>query len=153
MIISGITGDSILDGLGLRVTLFVQGCPHHCKGCHNPDTWDFLGGAEKSIREIYDIILGHITSLHQGVTFSGGEPFHQSYELCELARLLKSDGLDIVVYTGYTLQSINDNPLLNYADYVIDGKFEIDKRDIGLKWRGSSNQVIWKKVDGLFLAQ
>jgi len=153
MRVSGITGDSILDGPGLRTVLFVQGCPHQCRGCHNPITWDRSGGKEMSVNDAYWEILKRLTTLHQGVTFSGGEPFDQSEELTELAWRLKHKRLDIVAYSGYTMRELVGNELLIVCDYVIDGKFEIDKRDIGLKWRGSSNQVIWKKVDGLFLAQ
>jgi len=91
--------------------------------------------------------------MHQGVTFSGGEPFDQSEELSMLACRLKYWVKDIVAYSGYKLHELLGNDLLGVVDYLIDGKFEIDKRDIGLKWRGSSNQIIWKKVNGIWVKE
>lgn len=153
MRVSGITSDSILDGPGLRVVLFVQGCPHGCKDCHNPSTWDKSGGYEMSIYSVEKDILSRLTPMHQGVTFSGGEPFDQSEELLMLACRLKYWVKDIVVYSGYKMRELLGNGLLGAVDYLIDGKFEIDGRDIGLKWRGSSNQIIWKKVNGIWVKE
>ena len=80
--VSGIIKESIVDGPGIRYTVFVQGCPHHCEGCHNPQTHPFEGGTEKSVEEIFEDIKKN--PLLSGVTFSGGEPFCQA---CELAKL------------------------------------------------------------------
>jgi len=151
--VSGITPESILDGPGLRVVLFVQGCPHRCKGCHNPSTWDIAGGCEMSISDVEKEVLSRLTSMHRGVTFSGGEPFDQYRELAELAIRLKPKVKDIVAYSGYTMDQLVGNELLDTIDYLIDGRFEIDKKDIGLRWRGSSNQVIWRKVKGIWVKE
>ena len=103
--IAGTVNDSIVDGNGLRYTVFVQGCPHHCKGCHNPQTHSFDGGKEVSISDLFDAITSN--TLLDGVTFSGGEPFAQANPLIELADLIKqSTNLNIVTYTGYTFEEI-----------------------------------------------
>lgn len=146
--IAGIVNDSIVDGPGFRLTLFVQGCPHHCPGCHNPQTHDFDGGELMTIGEI----IGKIRSnpLLDGVTFSGGEPFCQAEKLAYLGRLIKNYGLDIITYTGYTYEylishSDNDNhyrELLEITDYLIDGPFIREKRNLMLNFRGSENQRI-----------
>ena len=89
--ISGIIDESIVDGKGLRYTIFTQGCPHHCEGCHNPDTHDFEGGTEKEITAIYEEICSN--PLLSGVTFSGGEPFCQPAPLAVLAEMVHKKGL------------------------------------------------------------
>ena len=146
--ISGIIKESIVDGPGIRYTVFVQGCPHHCEGCHNPQTHPFEGGTEKSVEEIFEDIRKN--PLLSGVTFSGGEPFCQAEELAKLAEMVKKEGMNIVAYSGYTFEQLrkmkeNDegiNSLLKLTDILIDGKFEIDKKSLMLKFRGSSNQRI-----------
>lgn len=143
--IAGTVNDSIVDGNGLRYTIFVQGCPHHCKGCHNPQTHSFDGGKEVSISDLFDTITSN--TLLDGVTFSGGEPFAQAKPLVELADLVKQNtNLNIVTYTGYTFEEIitSNNPdwiaLLNSTDILIDGKFIEDLKSYELRFRGSSNQ-------------
>ncbi|MEG2259298.1 MAG: 4Fe-4S cluster-binding domain-containing protein, partial [Oscillospiraceae bacterium] len=98
--IAGIVGDSITDGPGIRTAVFVQGCPHKCEGCHNPQSHDFNGGTEMDIDEIFKKIEQN--PLLSGVTFSGGEPFCQAGGLAELGKKVKSLGLEIAIYTGYT---------------------------------------------------
>lgn len=143
--IAGTVNDSIVDGNGLRYTIFVQGCPHHCKGCHNPQTHSFDGGKEVSTSDLFDTIISN--TLLDGVTFSGGEPFAQAKPLVELADLVKQNtNLNIVTYTGYTFEEIitSNNPdwiaLLNSTDILIDGKFIEDLKSYELRFRGSSNQ-------------
>lgn len=143
--IAGTVNDSIVDGNGLRYTIFVQGCPHHCKGCHNPQTHSFDGGKEVSISDLFETITSN--TLLDGVTFSGGEPFAQAKPLIELADLVKQNtNLNIVTYTGYTFEDIitSNNPdwiaLLNSTDILIDGKFIEDLKSYELRFRGSSNQ-------------
>ena len=102
--ISGIIDESIVDGKGLRYTIFTQGCPHHCEGCHNPDTHDFEGGTEKEITAIYEEICSN--PLLSGVTFSGGEPFCQPAPLAVLAEMVHKKGLNVTTYTGYTLEQL-----------------------------------------------
>lgn len=143
--IAGTVNDSIVDGNGLRYTIFVQGCPHHCKGCHNPQTHSFDSGKEVSISDLFDVIKSN--TLLDGVTFSGGEPFAQAKPLVELADLVKRNtNLNIVTYTGYTFEEIitsNNSDwiaLLNSTDILIDGEFIEDLKSYELRFRGSSNQ-------------
>lgn len=146
--LAGTVNDSIVDGPGLRFTIFVQGCPHRCKGCHNPHTHDFEAGENVTLESLLEKIKSN--PLLDGVTFSGGEPFCQAKQLYELALEVKKMGLNIVTYTGYRLEYLMENAdpenfygeLLNVTDYLVDGPFELDKRDILLKFRGSSNQRI-----------
>lgn len=152
MRIAGYEPSSTVDGPGLRFVLFVQGCPHHCPGCQNPQTWDLSGGKEMSVQEVCQQIIGKLTPLHQGITFSGGEPFDQQLQLYKLSCMLKGyhGDLDIASYTGYILNQPADMLLAGMSDYIIDGPFIQEQKDISLKWRGSSNQRIWHKVDGIW---
>ena len=144
--IAGTVNDSIVDGEGYRYAIFVQGCPHHCIGCHNPQTHDFTGGTETDTT----ILLKEIKAnpLLSGVTFSGGEPFCQPKPLAELAKQVKADGLDIWVYSGYTLDQLEAmhnedvNALLDLTDVLIDGRFVLEERDLTLTFRGSRNQRV-----------
>ena len=143
--LSGIVEDSIVDGPGIRVTIFGQGCPHHCEGCHNPETWTFEGGTAMEEEQICFIVQSN--PLAKGVTFSGGEPFAQAEGFCKLAKLLKEKSYEVASYTGYTFEELlNGTPaqreLLSYLDVLIDGKFELKQRSLELVFRGSSNQRI-----------
>lgn len=148
-IASPITTDSIVDGPGLRAVVWTQGCQHNCRGCHNPKTHSLVGGFEVDTKEIIEEIKS--LKLHKGITLSGGEPFLQPEALEEIARESKNIGLDVWAYTGFTFEELlkNNNPsylknlsLLNNIDVLVDGKFIENKRDINLKFRGSSNQRI-----------
>lgn len=144
--VAGYDEDSITNGPGLRFVLFVQGCPHHCIGCHNPQTHEFGTGRDYQVEEIYEMIRRN--PLQTGVTFSGGEPFCQPESLVALARKLKGDGYDIIIYTGFTFEYLiyENSParmeLLKLADVLIDGPFVLARRDILLHFRGSDNQRI-----------
>lgn len=142
--IAGIIEESIVDGPGIRMVVFTQGCKHNCKGCHNPETHSFQGG---SIVDIDHIVSRAKTNpLLDGITLSGGEPFEQSMECSVLAKKIKEIGLNVVTYTGYTFEEIMKNEnfrdLLFQTDILIDGKFEVDNKNLMLKFRGSSNQRI-----------
>lgn len=145
--IAGTVNDSIVDGNGIRFTIFTQGCPHQCKGCHNPQTHDFNGGEIVSEDELLDKIKAN--PLLDGVTFSGGEPFCQATALASLGRKIHSmGGLDIVTYTGYTFEELTSGfdkhpewkELLEETDILIDGRFEESLKSYDIRFRGSTNQ-------------
>lgn len=146
--ISGIIDESIVDGPGLRLTVFTQGCPHHCPGCHNPQTHDFEGGRWICIDEIYEMCREN--PLLSGVTFSGGEPFCQPKPLYELGCRIKTLGLNLMVYSGYTYGQLkamakSDEDiahLLSITDILVDGPYIEVLRNLELKYRGSENQNI-----------
>ena len=148
-IASPVICDSIVDGPGLRMVVWTQGCKHNCKGCHNPQTHSLNGGYEVDTKEIIDQMAS--LKLQQGITLSGGEPFLQPAPLAEIAKEAHKINLDVWSYTGFTFEQLIDknNPLyfenmelFKYVDVLVDGRFEIDKRDISLLFRGSSNQRI-----------
>ncbi len=151
--LAGIVNDSITDGPGIRLTVFTQGCPHHCLGCQNPQTWDFSGGQEVSPDEIMAQIKQN--PLLSGVTFSGGEPLAQAAALLPLAEQIKEQGLELAIYTGYTFEQLlqlNDkhiNLLLALADTLIDGPFIQAQRNLELNFRGSENQRILRAAASL----
>jgi len=145
MRLSGITPESLVDGPGLRYVIFTQGCPHQCPHCQNPETWDRDAGKEYSARQVIRL-LKQQKKKKQGVTFSGGEPFLYAAELAEVAQAAHQLGWDVVTYTGFTYEELiadnNDGvkALLSVSDILIDGKYVHALGDIGLKFRGSSNQ-------------
>ena len=142
--IAGIVEDSIVDGRGIRMAVFVQGCPHHCPGCHNPQTHDFAGGTVVDT----ETLLGQIKAdpLLSGVTFSGGEPFCQPKPLIEMAKEIRAAGRNVMAYSGYTYEQLltSDDPdvreLLSLCDILVDGPFVLAERDLTLRFRGSRNQ-------------
>lgn len=147
--IAGTEEESIVDGPGIRYTIFTQGCLHGCPGCHNPDTHDVHGGIEVDIDELYEDIISN--PILTGVTLSGGEPFLQASKLIPLVTKIKSTTkLDVVCYTGYTIEQLfrlskthpSVDQLLKSIDILIDGPFMEDRKDLTLKFRGSSNQRI-----------
>lgn len=151
--LAGIVGDSITDGPGIRLTVFVQGCPHHCPGCHNPQTWPFAGGYISTPEEVLAQIEAN--PLLGGVTFSGGEPFCQAAALLPLAEAIKNRGLELAVYTGYTFEELLNLPdpavkqLLALTDTLIDGPYLEAERNLELNFRGSANQRILKARESL----
>ena len=138
----GCVNDSIVDGPGLRYSIFVQGCYHNCLGCHNPESHDVNGGYLKDIEETLKEIDEN--PLLDGVTLSGGEPMLQVEALIELSKEIKKRNLNIVLYSGFTYEQIindvNKKRLLELCDMLVDGKFELEKRSLSLLYRGSSNQ-------------
>ncbi|MCL5290412.1 MAG: anaerobic ribonucleoside-triphosphate reductase activating protein [Firmicutes bacterium] len=146
--IAGVSGESVVDGPGLRYVIFAQGCSHHCRGCHNPETWDPAGGREITVEEILDGIRSN--PLLQGVTLTGGDPFLQAGPLGELALRAKEMGKDVITYTGYTWEQVRDMAgedervkiLLYNSDILVDGPYIHDQRDLKLVFRGSANQRV-----------
>ena len=143
--LSGIAGDSIVDGPGIRTTVFSQSCPHHCPGCHNPETWDFGCGTPMEEEAIVEIVRSN--PLCRGVTFSGGEPFAQSAGFARLARLLKARGYEVASYSGYTFEELlegseEQKQLLASIDVLIDGPFLLAEKSLEVPFRGSRNQRI-----------
>ena len=146
--LAGVIRESIVDGPGIRMTVFTQGCPHHCEGCHNEQTWDFSGGYDSSTERILE--EAKKDPILRGLTFSGGEPFCQAESLAVLAKEAKENGYDIFCYTGYTFEYLvshfDTHPqykeLLSYCDWLVDGPFILSERSLLLKFRGSKNQRI-----------
>ena len=146
--IANIINDSIVDGPGIRLTVFFQGCAHACKDCFNKETWDFKGGVLYDIDKIYDIAMKN--PLLDGITLSGGDPLYQVEGALELVKLFKNTDLNIMVYTGFTYEELIEisknkpvmHEFLENIDYLVDGPFVTELRDISLKFRGSSNQRI-----------
>jgi anaerobic ribonucleoside-triphosphate reductase activating protein len=146
--VAGIQYDSIVDGPGIRLALFVQGCSHRCPGCHNPETHDPRGGKPLEITQIVEIIDG--CDNIDGVTISGGEPFEQTEPVAALAAAVTEKGLDLVIYSGYYIENLleksridkNIYPILAKGLLLIDGPFIENKSDLTLPFRGSCNQRI-----------
>lgn len=141
-----ITKDDMLNGDGLRVVLWTAGCSHGCKGCHNSITWDPNGGIifdEAAKNEIFEQLDKNYIS---GITFSGGDPLHDNNreEIKKLAFEIreKYPNKTIWLYTGYLWEEIKDWEIVKSLDVVVDGRFEIDKKDDLLHWKGSSNQRV-----------
>lgn len=144
--VSDIIQDSIVDGKGIRMTIFTQGCPHDCLHCHNPQTHSFEGGKEMDTNKIIEIAKENL--LLDGVTLSGGEPFVQAQACAEIAETIRKNHLNVWTYTGYTYEQILFSQkkdwlhLLYQTDVLVDGPFLAEKRSIELLFRGSSNQRI-----------
>jgi len=157
--IAGIVRESIVDGPGISFAIFCQGCPHDCPGCHNPETHDFAGGYDCSV----ETLLKEIDKdpMLAGVTFSGGEPMCQPVGFSALGKEVKKRGLDITIFSGYTLDQLLDRArgirggkdlsfeerkataeLLQMVDVLIDGPYVAAQRDLTLKFRGSANQRV-----------
>lgn len=150
MKVAGIIKESYVDGNGIRFVVFLQGCPHHCAGCHNPETWDVTGGTEMSVADILASVEARSASFYNGITLSGGEPYMQQEACIELVRGIKSrwKHWDVWCYTGYLYEEIKDEPLTKYVDVLVDGPFEIEKKDMNCRFRGSNNQRILYLYDG-----
>jgi len=129
------------------MSVFMQGCPHCCFGCHNPHTHDFDGGYDCSADDILAMYIEHPL---RGITLTGGEPLCQARELLPLARGVKEYGGDIFCFTGYTfeqlLEMIKDDvelsELLRLVDVLVDGPYMKNKRNLTLRFRGSENQRV-----------
>lgn len=138
--IYGTVNDSIVDGPGLRYTVFTQGCPHKCPGCHNPESHDFDGGRLVDTDEI--IAQMKKNPLLDGVTLSGGEPFCQPEACLMIARAAHEAGLTVWAYSGYTYEQLLEKTpeLLKEVDVLVDGPFILAQRSLELKFKGSRNQ-------------
>ncbi|NLT57559.1 MAG: anaerobic ribonucleoside-triphosphate reductase activating protein [Clostridiales bacterium] len=146
VLLAGVVQDSIVDGPGLRLAVFTQGCPHACPGCHNPETHPFEGGTPTTVRELLQKLQDN--PLQTGVTLSGGEPFCQAAPLAAFAAACKRRGLEVAAYSGYTFEELlelgRQDPgvpaLLQQLDTLIDGRFVQALRSHELRFRGSANQ-------------
>ena len=142
--IAGIVNDSIVDGPGIRLTVFFQGCTHHCLNCHNPETHNLNGGYLIDTNEIINKLKNN--PLLDGITLSGGDPMLQRDGVIELTKKCKELGLNTICYTGYTYEELlkfkDFDKVVEYIDYLIDGRYVDNLRDLSLKYRGSSNQRI-----------
>ena len=143
--LSGIVSDSIVDGPGIRTAIFSQGCPHHCPGCHNPETWEFGCGTKIPVEAVVEIVQSN--PLCRGVTFSGGEPFAQAAGFAKLAQLLKEKGYEVASYSGFTFEELlkgseEQKKLLSSIDILIDGRFVMAQKSLEIAFRGSRNQRI-----------
>lgn len=143
----GTASDSIVDGPGLRFSVFVQGCSHHCPGCHNPESQPFEGGYSADIEDIVKEIQSN--KLIKDVTLTGGEPFDQCKEVLKLALVLKKLGYHLWIYSGYCYEDLMaGNPhksapdLLACCDVLVDGPFVEELKSFDLVWKGSSNQRV-----------
>lgn len=141
-----ITKDDMLNGDGLRVVLWVSGCSHCCKECHNPITWDPNGGVlfdEEAKSEIFEELDKDYIS---GITLSGGDPLYMGNreDIEKLVREIKEKYPDktIWLYTGFLWESIKGLDVIKYLNVIVDGEFEVDKKDVQLHWRGSRNQRV-----------
>lgn len=143
---------------GFAVSIYLQGCPHHCKGCFNPETWDFDSGqefTEELLKNVKEKLYAN--GIKRSLCILGGEPLHEK-NLEVLTNIIATipNEIKIYVWTGYTLEELvakedlRINWILNHIDYLIDGPFIEEERDITLKMRGSRNQRIWdlnNKID------
>lgn len=144
--LAGVVEDSIVDGPGLRLTIFTQGCPHGCPGCHNPETHPFNGGSFVPLEEL--VARYRENPLLSGVTFSGGEPFLQAAPLARLAARIHALGGTVITYTGYIFEDLAARArgdaataaLLDATDLLVDGPYVEALRSLDIAWRGSSNQ-------------
>ena len=134
----------MVDGPGLRSSIYCAGCSHHCKGCHNPQSWNFDGGVEMTTEQIMQRLLANP---FDDVTFSGGDPMFQTEGFIELAReIRRRTNKTIWCYTGFLYENLLNMPkqrqLLELIDVLVDGRFVEAERDIHLRFRGSRNQRI-----------
>ena len=139
-----IVEDTTVDGPGFRTTVYCAGCPNHCPGCHNPQSWDMANGREVDVEDILDTILADPFA---DVTFSGGDPMFQPVGFAALAKAVKErSGKNIWCYTGYLFEDLLKNAqqkeLLEYIDVLVDGRFVEVLKDESLRFRGCSNQRI-----------
>ncbi|MFB1052050.1 anaerobic ribonucleoside-triphosphate reductase activating protein [Paraliobacillus sp. JSM ZJ581] len=145
MKVMNILHDSVVDGEGLRTVIFFAGCPHFCKGCHNPASWNIRNGTEMTVDEVVEEAGSNPLT---DITLSGGEPFFQAEEVARVAKRLKAMGKHIWAYSGFTLEQLQQskNPyqceLLSYCDVLVDGPFILAEKDLSLSFRGSRNQRV-----------
>ena len=141
-----ITKEDMLNGDGLRSVLWVAGCSHGCKNCHNPITWDICGGIPFDEEAKEELLVSLEPDYISGITFSGGDPLHMQNrgEIGELIKEVreKYPNKTIWVYTGYTWDEVKDLPYLKCADVLVDGPFVEELKDVTLHWKGSANQRV-----------
>lgn len=138
---------SVANGEGIRVVLWVSGCSLHCKGCHNPETWNANSGKPFNLESKYELYEALDKSYIQGITFSGGNPLESFPEVFALCKEIKENfpTKDIWLYSGYTYEEIKQSVtsmILEYVDILVDGRYVKEERDLTLKWCGSRNQRV-----------
>lgn len=158
---AGLIGDDFVNGYGVCVSLWMQGCPNRCKGCHNPQTWDFNGGKEIEIDQMKYLIENKIdkNGVKRNLSILGGEPMcdeNVDY-VNDICGWFKSKYPDrkIFIWTGFTIEELIEKgdkfkKFMDYADIVVDGKFDLSKRDLTIPFRGSSNQRVVSVSDSEF---
>ena len=139
----GLEQNSYVDGPGIRMAIFFQGCLHKCEGCHNPGSWPMYGGEKVDTNDLMKKMAND--PLLDGITLSGGEPFLQPQPALALARFARQRGLSVWCYTGYTFEQIsewqdNRKTLLQNIDVLVDGPFKLEEKSLDIPWRGSRNQ-------------
>lgn len=153
MNIAGINYESMSDAEGVACVIYISGCKHKCKGCHNPQTHDFNYG----IPFTNDLLIQINSELKKrpflnAIVLSGGDPMYSAKELINIIPQLYLSNKKVWCYSGFLMKEIqqdyNMNKLLNLCDVLVDGLFQINDRDITLPFRGSSNQKLWRKKDG-----
>lgn len=148
-----IKNHDVANGPGFRVSLFVSGCRRRCKGCFNKEAWDFNYGQEFTSETVLELLRLLDDPNIDGLSILGGDPFEpenrQAVEdICFMVKLLKPDK-SIWVWTGFLFEDLKDSPVMKNIDVLVDGRFEEDKKDLRLKWRGSSNQRVISVADSL----
>lgn len=141
-----ITTDSIVDGEGIRSVIWTQGCLHHCKGCHNPETWDFNDGYLVDVEDVIEEIKN--IELQDGITLSGGDPLYQIEPCLEIAKFCQNNNLNVWCYTGFTVEELlkraKKEPklkeLLENIDVLVDSPFMLELKSYDVPFRGSKNQ-------------
>ncbi|KJS84728.1 MAG: ribonucleoside-triphosphate reductase activating protein [Peptococcaceae bacterium BICA1-8] len=139
-----IMSDSIVDGPGIRVVAFLQGCPRICEGCHNPSLLPIEGGIEVTENELAKMLLKKLTAKHAGLSFSGGDPLMQPEALYKVISFIRNRRPDVNIwlYSGYTFEEVKDLPVMSLIDVLVDGPFILKEKDISLVFKGSRNQRI-----------
>jgi anaerobic ribonucleoside-triphosphate reductase activating protein len=157
---AGLIENDIVDSDdGICVSLWMQGCPHHCKGCHNPETWDFNGGIEIDREKLVENVISSLTQngVKRNFSILGGEPLAPENlgDAAYIISKVRENFPDIKIYlwTGYVIEELNKKnifikQILKNIDVLIDGPFILEKKDLTLKLRGSTNQRIFKNIDG-----
>lgn len=154
--LAGCEFESFVDADGVSFVLFISGCLHNCVGCHSPQTHDFNYGLE-----ITDDVINYINReidkrpFLNALVLSGGDPMYSAKELIDLLPKIHIPNNNVWCYTGFTMRQVMSNPdmatLLNMCTHLIDGMFDINKRDVTLKHKGSSNQNVWVKHNGVWV--
>lgn len=155
-----LTTPDVENGLGCRITLWIAGCGHHCEGCHNEHTWMYHQGKNILDKNVLEKIFEECDKKEiKGITISGGDPLYQfDSDLNELIEFIvlykeKFPSQDIWIYSGFYLDELSNKQMeiVKMCNYFVDGRFDKNKYNPDLKFRGSSNQTIWENKNGEFI--